>query len=214
MKKMITMAAVALLAFSGNSLFAQSGEEKIGFKAGLNLANIHGDDAEDNKMKMGFHIGGFATIPFGNLSFQPELLISTRGYKVDTEDDDSEASLNLMYVDIPLLLKFYATDNFNIHVGPQIGFNLSSKYKMDPEPDGFDGDASDETNSIDYGAALGLEYDTDMGLVVGARYYYGFANIGKDYEETIEVMGQTTKVEVDALDQKNNMIQIYVGIGF
>lgn len=205
------MAAVALLAFSGNSLFAQSGEGKIGFKAGLNLANIHGDDVEDNNMKIGFHVGGFATIPFGNLAFQPELLISTRGSKFDAEGD-AEASLNLMYLDIPLLLKFYATDNFNIHVGPQVGINLSAKDKF--KSDDLDIDESediDEIKTMDLGAAIGVEYDTDMGLVVGARYYYGFTGIYEDFEFENPITGET---ETEEFDVKNNMIQVYVGIGF
>lgn len=209
MKKVITIAALALLAFSGNSLFAQSGEQKIGVKAGLNLANIHGDDAEDNAMKIGFHVGGFATIPFGNLAFQPELLISTRGYKYDS--DDVDASTNLMYVDIPLLLKFYASDNFNVHLGPQVGFNLSAKSKFEDESEDIE-----HISTMDLGAALGVEYDTDMGLVVGARYFYGFTSIGEEYdaEFTNPLTGETMTQTVEAPDIKNNMIQVYVGIGF
>src|SRR5690606_28787965 len=102
--KKITTLLVAILFVTSGSLFAQAGESKVGFKAGLNLANFHGDDVEDTKMKMGFHVGGFVTVPFGNIAFQPELLISTRGAKYDS--DDFDASTNLMYVDVPLLLKF------------------------------------------------------------------------------------------------------------
>lgn len=205
MKKIITMAAVALLAFSGNSLFAQAGESKIGFKAGANLANIHGDDAADNKMKVGFHIGGFVTVPLGNLAFQPELLVSTRGYKADSGD----VSVNLMYLDIPLLLKFYVSDNINIHLGPQVGLNLSAKYKF-----GDDSKDIDNFNALDIGALAGLEYDTDFGFVIGARYYYGMTKLNKDYKQETTIGGVTRTAEVDAADVKNNMIQVYVGIGF
>lgn len=208
MKKIITF-IVAALTVTGSSLFAQAGEDKIGFKAGVNLANIHGEDAENNKMLIGFHVGGFATIPFGNLAFQPELLISTRGAKYDDGNEDVDESINLMYVDIPLLLKFYFTDNINLHVGPQVGFNLSAKYKLDPEPDNYDDDASEFYESLDLGADLGLEFDSDMGFVVGARYYYGLISVYEEFE--MPVAGGTETIEYDI---KNNMIQVYFGIGF
>lgn len=214
MKHIIPISVLLLFLFSGNSLFAQAGESKIGFKAGLNLANIHGDDAKNNLMKTGYHVGGFVTIPFGNLAFQPELLISTRGYRLDSDDENVKESFNFMYVDVPLLLKFYATNNLNLHLGPQIGANLSGTYKYKNDKEDIDNSEDVENiNVLDLGATAGIEFDSGIGLVVGARYYYGLTNIQEESEITIEINGIESSI-TEQNDIKNNMIQVYVGIGF
>ncbi|HZF64558.1 MAG TPA: porin family protein, partial [Chitinophagaceae bacterium] len=112
--------AVALTA-SVVALNAQSGAG-FGVKGGLNLANltVTGDDEDaDFKMKPGFHLGVFANVPLGGtLSFQPELLYSAEGAKMDILDED--VKFNLSYLNVPLLLQYNAS-GFFAETGPQVG---------------------------------------------------------------------------------------------
>ena len=57
-----------------------------------------------------------AEIPIANrFSFQPELLYSGQG-----------SSVNLNYLNIPLMAKYNLTKEFSLEAGPQIGFLLSA----------------------------------------------------------------------------------------
>lgn len=206
--KKITILFLSLIFISLNELGAQS--NKVGFKAGGNFSNFHGDDADAN-MKTGFHVGGFVTTAFGNLAVQPEILISTKGAK--WEEASVETYTNLLYIDVPILLKFYMTENINLHLGPQFGFLISASQKKDPEPQNYDEDASEFYETLDYGAVGGLEFDSNIGFVIGARYYYGLAQVQEDVETEVIVNNISIK-QVKEVDIKNSMVQVYVGIGF
>jgi hypothetical protein len=58
-------------------------------------------------------------------------------------------------------------------------------------------------NRFDYGVAGGLGIDISN-FTIGARYNYGFREIGKSGS----LSGQLTK------DSKNSAISLYIGIGF
>jgi outer membrane immunogenic protein len=56
---------------------------KFGTKVGLNLSNFIGD-LDDSDFKIGFNLGAFAEISLKHkLTFQPELLLSTKGASSD-----------------------------------------------------------------------------------------------------------------------------------
>jgi opacity protein-like surface antigen len=173
MKKLL-LTAVAVLGFV--SLQAQ--EVKYGAKAGLNLSNVTGD-IEGNSMKVGFQVGGFAEIKITDkFSFQPELMYSAQGTKFEEEffGETIEFDMNLGYINVPLMAKYYFTDKFSLEAGPQLGFLLSAKAKAEGESE----DIKDDFNTLDFGLNIGAGFDVSENINIGLRYTAGLSNLAKD----------------------------------
>jgi hypothetical protein len=192
MKKLsLTIAAVVLCSAT---LFAQI---SIGAKAGLNLANVSGDDVDDTDMRIGFHLGGYANIAFSEaLSLQPELLYNSVGAKTTGEGitgDDEDVTFKLNYISIPVSL-MYSFGAFSVHAGPQLSFLASAKTASDD--DALDGnDIKDGYKSTDLGFNLGIGGNFGK-LNATARYSMGLSSIDDS--------------GFDA-DVKNSVIQLSLG---
>jgi hypothetical protein len=104
----------------------------IGAKAGLNLSNVYDTkgDAFSADAKFGFAIGAFATIPFGNfLAFQPEVLISQKGFQGTGYLLGSTYSVTRTtnYLDFPLLFAMRPTQFLTFVMGPQYSYLFNQK---------------------------------------------------------------------------------------
>ncbi len=118
MKKII-LSAFAVMAFG----FANAQEVKFGAKAALNVASLTGDVVDDASSLIGFQVGGFAEIKLSDkFAIQPELLYSTQG-----ANSDDFGNLELGYINIPVMAKYYVVESFSLEAGPQIGFLVSAK---------------------------------------------------------------------------------------
>lgn len=201
MKKVYVL-LVAILSIA-TTLNAQ--DIKIGTKTGLNLASVAGDGIEA-KSRTAFHIGGMAEIPInGTFYLQPELLFSSQGYKLNN-GNNGRGVLN--YISVPIIGKYYVTDALSIEAGPQIGYLLSAKIKV--EDNGGNGNviapstdtvaktrsskasaASSESDikeffkSSDISFGIGAGYKLDNGIYLSARYNLGLSNISEDSEESV-----------------------------
>jgi|TARA_B110000014_G_scaffold262388_1_gene256248 cellobiose-specific phosphotransferase system component IIB len=114
-------------------------------------------------------------IPFSNkLYFQPEILYSSKGFKFDDEYQESNNRLN--YIDLPLLLKFYITKNFNVVLGPQASFLLTAVSSSDSS---YDADITG-LNNLDFGLNLGLGIKFNTNMTLDLRYAPGLSNINKE----------------------------------
>ncbi|WKW47138.1 porin family protein [Myroides sp. JBRI-B21084] len=215
--KKITLSLLGLLAFS-TSAIAQ--EVKFGPKAGVNFANLNGD-VENTKMLIGFHIGGFAEIKFNDkFAIQPEILYSAQGSKTEYSETmmgvtySAEADAKLNYINVPIMAKYFITDNFAVEAGPYVGFLASANSKGSVKAAGmteeFDEDIKDELNSVDFGLGLGASFNMESGFFVGARYNLGLSTIEKDYTENVG----GNQITVEAADIKNGVIQVSVGYKF
>lgn len=177
MKKIILTVA-AVFAFG----FANAQETKFGVKGGLNVANLTGDEDEDNSSKVGFHLGGFVEIKVSDkFSVQPELLFSTQGTKFEETVLGTlvEYKTNLSYLNIPVMAKYYVAEGFSLEAGPQIGFLTSAKYKIESEGNESEVDGKDDFESVDFGVNFGAGYDFTENLSVGLRYNLGLSNVYK-----------------------------------
>lgn len=218
--KRIMCAALLSAAFltAGNSVFAQeqqTGSEsslspKFGIKGGLNLTNMYVKDVSDENMKVGFNAGFFAKLPVTKgFSIQPELLYTSKGAKETYNnfiEGKGEYRFNLNYIELPVLAVFNVAKNFNIQAGPYVSYLAGANIK-DLKDDGTinnitDLDA-DNFNRFDWGVAGGIGIDVSN-FTIGARYNYGFKEIGKSGS----LSGQLTK------DSKNSAISVYIGFGF
>ncbi|CAM1373076.1 porin family protein [Tenacibaculum xiamenense] len=154
-KKLSFTILIIVLGFTG--LNAQ--ESKFGIKGGLNFAQITGANSLKSDRKTDFNLGIMAEIPIvEKFFFQPELLYSRQG-----------SSVNLDYLNIPLLGKYYLTEGLNIQAGPQIGFLLSA------DTNGVNVKSNFKT--LDFGVDFGLGYQFKNGLNLGAKYNYGLSNL-------------------------------------
>ncbi len=166
MKKLFTVIIIL-----GISMMINAQDVKFGLKGGVNFASFSGKDVENVDSKTAFHVGVLAEIPLlDKFSLQPELLYSVQGIKEN--DDNAEFKLN--YLQLPLMGKYYVTDEFSLEAGPQVGFLLSAKAKVEGEGEG---DIKDDMNKTDFGLNFGLGYTLGNRLNVNARYNFGLSKI-------------------------------------
>ena len=182
--KKVLFAAVAVFAF-GFTNAQDSSNMSFGVKGGLNMSNFTGD--LDSDAKIGFFVGGFAEFKVTEkFAVQPELLFSNLGAK----DNDIDEALNLNYILVPVMAKFYVTEKFNLEAGPQVGFLMSAK--VDGE------DVKDFFKSTDFALNLGAGFDVTENLTVGLRYSLGLSNV----------------IDADGVDVKNSNIGLGLGFKF
>ena len=150
----------------------------LGIKAGANFANI--TDASGLSNKTGFVVGVFAGAKLGDkLAIQGDLLYSQQGAEFDG------GSIDLNYVNVPVVLKYYVTENFNLQAGPQFGFIVDDNFT-----EVFGNIA--EAESFDLTGVAGVAYDFPLGIRVSGRYNFGLTDImnsgsGKNSVITIAV---------------------------
>lgn len=164
MKKLVL---VALVLFGGTMAFSQ--EIDLGIKAGANFSTITDASGLDNKT--GFQAGVFAGLKFSdNVGIQADLLYSQQGAKFDLGDFD------LTYVNIPVVLKFYVAQGFNLQAGPQFGFIVDDKIRT------VIGDIEGQIDAekTDVSGIVGAGYDFPFGIRLDARYNFGLTDVVKD----------------------------------
>lgn len=76
---------------------------------------------------IGLNIGGFIQAKLNKtISLQGELLFSQQGFEVEVGEETggllTSAKQKMNYINIPVLMKVYAYNSFNVMAGPQIGF--------------------------------------------------------------------------------------------
>lgn len=186
MKKIIM---ILLLVAAINPVIAQNFSG--GLKAGVNITNFTGGsfDNVDKKALVGFHAGGFLSLRLGAISLQPEVLVSTAGAKFENAD----SSFRLIYLSVPVMLKYRTEGGFYLEAGPQVGFKLNEDITGQT--------VGDFAKNLDLSVGSGLGFQTKGGLGIGGRYLVGLSKVG-DFEPS---------EGVDP-DFKNSLIQL--GISF
>jgi len=152
--------------------------QEFGIKGGINIANIRTSvdgSAEQENAVIDFHGGVYGEFILGEyISLQPEIFFSKEGAKNDVFGADSRVILNTLQV--PVLIKLNIGELVNIQIGPQVGFLLSSKIKVE--------DSSFETDEIFrtvlFSATGGLGIELSPAIELGARYNLGLTDIFDD----------------------------------
>lgn len=169
MKKVV----LVIMAVVGISLYGNAQSIHFGAKGGVNFADmseINGDG------RTGYHIGLLAEIGFAQFAIQPEVVYSAQGL------DD----INLDYLNVPILAKYYVIPNLSLEAGPQFGFNV----KDDDVPESVG-----DVKSLDMGGAVGVGYKFGN-LFAQARYNFGLSDA------------------IDNTSAKNSVFQLSVGYLF
>jgi hypothetical protein len=170
MKKVLV---VFLLCFGMSTINAQM--VKFGIKGGANFSNLEGDGVKGSNYTS-FHFGAIVEAKvFENFAIQPELLYSSQGTKVNEE---GLKEINYSYITVPVLAKFYLTENgLSLEAGPQFGFLIDENVR-----DQFEGE------KFDFAVAGGLGLNISKNFFASARYVVGLTDASRDAEVTNRVI--------------------------
>lgn len=191
MKKLITMiVCLAIVNVAGAS--GKSNDIKkfsFGAKTGLNVATFAGTNTKDLhksiKVNMGFHIGVVGEIKGSDdFTFAPEILFSTQGFRTDMDAIGDMGSINVNYIAIPIMSRFYLINCLSLDVGPYVGFATSLKIKDDGETVKV---GSEKYNIFDYGLCLGMTYNLKHKFFASVRYEIGISDVIKTLNNTNSV---------------------------
>jgi Outer membrane protein beta-barrel domain len=166
--KLLTLAIICLVA---SSAFSQS--FKIGIKGGATINKITGQSFNE-QFTWGYHLGGFATISFGKVGIQPEVLfnqvnVDSSSHFSDIYQFNKVGKVKLSYLTIPLLLNINANKFVTVQVGPQFGILMNkSKTLVQNGKDAFKGQ--------DFSMVGGLQLNLSKLRIFG-RYAVGLNNL-------------------------------------
>ena len=130
MKKLILLMAVLTVMINNSK--AQSNGILFGLKAGANYSNQYDSKNENftSDSKLGFAGGAYLNFPLGSsIGFQPEILISQKGFKASGKLLGSSYNLTrtTSYIDVPLMLSIKPVQFLTIVLGPQYSYLLKQK---------------------------------------------------------------------------------------
>lgn len=204
MKKSALLLFVFVL-FSSLSL----AQMQAGLKAGLNLANLSGDDAGSPDSKTAFAFGGFFSYQFSPMfAIQPEIYYSMKGAtdNMTFEGATVDITYTFDYIEIPLLIKFMIPiqgSNVNpaIFAGPHIAMNTAAKIKAE-----YRGQSEEEDIDDIKSTEFGLQFGGSVGFPVGN------GELGFDIRY---IAGLSTLFDVEGdPDVKNSVINFNLYYGF
>ncbi|CAZ95933.1 porin family protein [Zobellia galactanivorans] len=143
----------------------------IGVKGGINVASIGGSAYSglgSLGTKVSFHLGGVAEFSISEkMAVQPELLFSSQGTNWSYGTGDN--NLNLDYINLPILGKYYFLEGLSAEAGPLVGFLIATNE-----------DDDDRFNKLDVAFAIGASYKLNDHIFFSLRYNKGIANINGD----------------------------------
>lgn len=174
-KFLFTLVAVCSFSFG----FSQTkGTSNSGIKAGYNVSSVRNNDQSESNHKSGFHVGFYNDYFFSDdFSFQTELFYSQQGYQV--ENSSYKLTQDLDYINIATMFKAYPIEFFFIELGPQIGFAISHKEKMESF---INSSRAFNPNSFTWGMNAGVGLVTKGGFTVSGRYHYGLGEVVDETE--------------------------------
>ena len=218
MKKLIFVALLALISIT---TFSQA---KFGVKAGLNVANLTGDDTDDVDARISGVFGVFAKVSISEtIAFQPEVLYSMQGYTSTIIGDFEGSAVNykddtkLHYLNIPIMLRYNYKGIF-AEVGPQFGINLRNTLDYEVELDYYGNNVTfsdrlkDIAKTFDFGVGVGLGYEIPKtNLNVNARYMFSLTSF---YTDAGTTSGGYQFVDNESGSPKNRVLSFSLGYKF
>lgn len=190
MKKSFIIIGLGFLAL-GSTAIAQSSDTRetfgVGVKAGMNISNVWDERGEDFRAdsKAGFAGGLFASIPLGTLlGFQPEVLISQKGFKGSGTlfGTTYSQTRTTTFLDVPLLLQLKPAESITFVLGPQFSYLMHQKDTYTFGSNSIEQENEFENDNIRkniLGFTAGLDV-TVSSVVLSARVGWDFQNNNGD----------------------------------
>lgn len=186
MKKFFVLIAAAIVCMSA------SAQVQFGAKVGFDMTHFWGEDAPSG-WQPNYQVGLMMEYKFNpKFAIAPEVVFAAQGGKetdnIDVEEVpgmvEAKGTFHTNYINVPLMLKFYATPAFSIDFGPQVGFNVYSKMTASGKAGNIEAketiDFKDMTNTVDFGLGLGATYNLTNNAFVQARYNLGLTKVFED----------------------------------
>lgn len=168
MKKTIFITLIFLFSFKS---FSQGID--LGIKVGANFTTL--TDFPNVDTKTGLNLGGFFTIKFNDkIAVQGDVLYSQQGAELDV------GKVDLGYVNIPVVFKYYLIKRLNIHLGPQFGVIVNDDDVIPAE-------------SNDVSGVVGLGLDLPLGFRVDGRYNFGLTEV---FPEVVDVKNRVFSLSI------------------
>lgn len=149
---------------------------RLGVKAGADVQKVTGK-AWNEEFRFGYHVGGYAEIKLqSKVSVQPEVYFSQVNVKTATNINQITPELNninslqLSYLNIPLLLNIKASQSLMLQVGPQFGVLLDQNKNLI-------NNGKDAFKKGDFSVTGGLQLVVLKRLNIYGRYVVGLNDI-------------------------------------
>jgi len=167
----------------------------IGMKIGYNSSTFGGKNLPGKGVSNvpGFTIGGYTSYKIGGkLYIQPEIMLATKGSKINTVGDIEQYNI-FVYVEMPILLKYRLIQTGNFHLSGLCGPGLSLKaLAMN------DVGVLDNIRGFDAGVIAGFEVGLGR-FAFEIRYEQGLLNFDTNDDEA---------------DLKNQTLSFLINIAF
>jgi len=188
-----------VLCFS-TTIHAQDFENQFGVKGGIFFTNQMVDLPSNPDGQIGFNVAGVARIPFIQdlFFFQPELGYSRKGTSFNLEAENF--SFDFDYIEAPLLISIGKPNVSFVEVGGYFSYLLNTNVSQPSmlNNESLPNISADDYNRLDYGIAFGLNFNYNN-YFVGARYYYGLADIAR-----------TSIQDIYGIRARNRGFQVYL----
>ncbi len=169
---------------------------KFGVKAGLDLTNFWGKRVQERKLLLNYQAGLLMEYKFNpRFGIGPEVVFAAQGGQWEAYDGNPDR-YHTNYINVPVMLKYYAATDLSIDFGPQLGFNVYSKSSCR----GKVYNHKDWTNTLDFGIGLGATCYLDEHAFMQARYTLGLTRVFNSFGEKD--------------NRKNGNIQLTFGVLF
>ncbi len=198
MRKILVLLFTFLL-----SLTINAQDVLLGVKGGLNLSQI---TSQKRDTRFAYHYGIMAEFRVENerFTFQPEILYSAQGYTSRSRAIHQTYTEKYDYIAIPVMFKYYLSDELNLQVGPQFSFNVKSERGYENN----NGSSSQEIDkralkTFDFGIGAGVGYKFTNNLNLSIRYNLGATDIYR-FSPQSQIQSQT----------RNSVFQVSIGYYF
>jgi hypothetical protein len=190
----------------------------IGFRGGLNFANVTSASDINASTHTGFNAGIFFSPPGRILGSYTELNFSRQGYDYNTSQVNN--ALMLDYLALAQLMAINITKYVQIQFGFRTAYLLNAKtdssgsHSPFPDSTGLGSQYSSllsYMNRIDYGFTGGVEVHPVSGLLIGVRYNLSLNGIYKNAFTSYTSGGGSSGTSINP---KNNVIQLFAGWRF
>jgi outer membrane protein W len=166
---------ISILVILGVWISAEAQKFEGGIVAGFNASQVDGDTYAGYN-KIGIALGVFTRTKFTeNLSGELQIRWMQKGAsKKVTENDLSQYSSKLNYIEIPVLLQFHQSPKLSWHVGP--GFNYLFHYSVEDENGPLNSHAISFRN-FELAGMAGFEYQIIEKLGISVTFSYSLIPI-------------------------------------
>ena len=176
------IALVCMLMASGTAMAQKN--FTFGPKVGVDYTHWWGKNINDESA-LNYQAGVFMEYRLNNkFAIAPEVVFAAHNRpKMEWQDwwmneypaRDVITTYHTNYINIPVMLKYYATSSLSIDLGPQFGFKVYDKYTDKWEEDGKKMKVKQNMyhRNFDFGIGLGVTYNFNEKVFVQLRYTLG-----------------------------------------